>query len=208
MEDQCYYPVHDNTSGGVLESCILEDENNNSKTYVQLEVIQRNPNTTYDSAAMQLADQTQILFNYDSSAKQFDQLSYHHSHHQNHHQGLLYHDLDSTRDTHHQQQLLDLDCQPKHQAPYDSIKSVLMLKDMTGEPHHQPQQQQRSPQMTHHLHSSSINLQQIKLEPQFEGGSRTENNSGGGGGGGVDGNGGQLPFWKERALQIERGSRE
>lgn len=139
-----------------------------TKTYVELEVVHRNPNP-YDSAAIQLAQQSDLLFNFDSSANAAHQLISGSTH-----QPMLqYHELQPplTRNTTRGMGMEHLDCPVKS---FESIRSVLMLKDVS-EPYNQSL-------------SGSNQLGQveagIKSEPQ-------QNEP--------------LPFWKERALQIERG---
>lgn len=191
MEDPSYY-----SGPTVIES--YSDENNNNKTYVNLEVVQRNANP-YDPAAIELAHQADLLFNYDSSPThhQDQQQSHHHVHHHHlpiisgpstHHTVLhhyQHHDMDPSRNHH----LLDLDnCGSKS---FDSIKSVLLLKDMNSDSQ-QHLQQQNAAQITF-LSTDS----RIKSEPQMD-------SAGSGGGGALSG--GPVPFWKERALQIERGA--
>lgn len=192
MEDPSNYYQSTTIHEGQYNS--EEVVNNNQKTYVELEVVHRNPNS-YDPAAIQLAHQSDLLFNYDSSPnpqpdQQQQQLHYHNHHHHHHqmisglsHSNLQYHELEPlpSRSHHH---LINLDCPSKS---YDSIKSVLMLKDITSD-------QQNAQQV---LHLSTDTQQRIKTEPQSSTGSAV--------GGGAEFSG-PLPFWKERALQIERGT--
>lgn len=174
MEDPPYYPTTVNLTA--LDS--YSDENNNSnKTYVELEVIQRDPNP-YDPAAIQLAHQSELLFSYDSSPTHQQQQHHHHlmisGQSTTTHQNPYYHDLQDPRNQH----IIDLDCPSKS---YDSIKSVLLLTDDSQQQHHS------LPQMAHHSTDA-----RVKSEPQQTGGSEYSS--------------GPLPFWKERALQIERGT--
>lgn len=189
MEDPSYY-----SGPTVIES--YSDENNNNKTYVNLEVVQRNADP-YDPAAIELAHQSDLLFNYNSSPThhQDQQQSHHHVHYHHlpitsgpstHHTVLhhyhQHHDVDPSRNHH----LLDLDnCGPKS---FDSIKSVLLLKDLNSDSQQQHLQQQNSAQITF-LSADS----RVKSEPQMDSA-----------GGAVSA--GPVPFWKERALQIERGT--
>lgn len=196
MEDPSYY------AGPTIIDSSYSDENNNNnsdKTYVNLEVVQRNHPNLYDPAAIQLAHQSDLLFNYDSSPtnqedQQHQQAMLHVHHHHlpiiagpatTHHTVLHHyqsnnHEMDPSRNHH----LIDLDnCGPRS---YDSIRSVLLLKDLSSE---SQQQQQGSPQVA--FLSSDPH---IKTEPQMD----TNGNGGT--------NGPPLPFWKERALQIERGT--
>ena len=143
----------------------LDPYGEETKTYVELEVVQRNINP-YDSAAMQLAQQSDLLFNYDSSPPPPQPAM--------HYIGappqqiLQYHELEPLplKNTH----IIDLDCPVKS---FESIKSVLMLKDV-------PEAGQ----------SSTGCGEKSEPLPQNSSGDFGE----------------RLPFWKERALQIERGT--
>lgn len=174
----------------VLESSGYSDENNN-KTYVELEVVQKQPHNTgipYDPAAVQLAHQSELLFSYDSSPTHQE---YHHSHHpytitglpslQSHHH---YHELEPPHPpTSSSQHMITSEYTPKS---YESIKSVLMLKDSPLNIGQQVTVLAGGPKNEHHLSCGGSSVGDSSN-------SRSE---------------GPLPFWKERALQIERGTDE
>lgn len=176
MEDpSAYYHQSSTTHEGQYTS---DEVNHSNKTYVDLEVIPRHPNP-YDPAAIQLAHQSDLLFNYDSSSNHQEHHIHHHHHHQMvtglTHTSLQFHELEPfpNRTNHSQSHhhLINLDCPSKS---FESIKSVLLL-------------------------NTDDTDSRIKAEPHLE---ITTSISGGGSSGG----GGPLPFWKERALQIERGT--
>lgn len=131
-----------------------------AKTYVELEVVHRNPNP-YDSVAIQLAQQSDLLFNYDSSPNASYPMV---SSGSNHHPMLQYHEL---------QPPMTRDCRV---GSFESIRSVLMLKDSSEQ-----YTLSGSPQLGQASTTTETRIKSEQDEPP-------------------------LPFWKERALQIERGT--
>lgn len=177
MEDPSYY----------TGSSIIDGYSEESKTYVELEVIGRNPNPTYDPAALELAHQSELLFNYDSSPITHDPII----------TGPVpqqifqFHDYDHVNQSAHH--IIDLDSGgASTTTPFDSIKSMLMYKDHREGPpmqHHQLISSQMTTEKQNSNNCSEAQPLPQHLQPAEEYSS------------------GPLPFWKERALQIERGER-